>query len=111
MMLNMMRIIIPALAAAVLLLAGCSQKPADTPPAAAAGKRYPFKGVVKSVNPAIKMATIDAEKIDDWMEAMMMDYPVKPDAELEKLHPGDKIEAVVVVNDPAFYVTDIKVVK
>jgi Cu/Ag efflux protein CusF len=40
-----------------------------------------------------------------------MEYPVKPDSELQKLHVGDKIQAtVVVVNDSTFYVTDVKVV-
>ena len=56
-----------------------------------------------------KTATIAAGKIGDWMEAMTMEYPVKPDAEFQKLHVGDKIEATVVVVDPAYYVTDVKV--
>jgi Cu/Ag efflux protein CusF len=43
------------------------------------------------------------------MEAMTMEYPVKPDAEFQKLHVGDRIEATVIVGDPAYYVTDIKV--
>jgi Cu/Ag efflux protein CusF len=43
------------------------------------------------------------------MDAMTMEYPVKPDAEFQKLHVGDKIEATVVVNDPSYYVTDVKV--
>jgi Cu/Ag efflux protein CusF len=112
-MLSMMRILTAPVAAAILMLAGCSPKPADTAAqkTAEAGKRYAMKGVIKAVDPAAKTATIDAEKIGDWMDAMTMPYPVKPDSELEKLHVGDKIEAVVVVNDPAFYVTDIKVVK
>jgi Cu/Ag efflux protein CusF len=38
-----------------------------------------------------------------------MEYPVKPDAELQKLHVGDRIEATVVVNDLKYYVTDVKV--
>ena len=53
---------------------------------------------------------IDAEKIDDWMEAMTMEYPVKPDSELAKIHAGDHIEATVVVNGGFYYVTDVKVV-
>jgi Cu/Ag efflux protein CusF len=42
------------------------------------------------------------------MEAMTMEYPVKPESEFAKLHVGDKIEATVVVTDPAYYVTDIR---
>jgi Cu/Ag efflux protein CusF len=73
-------------------------------------KRYPMQGDIKALDPAAKTATIDAGAIGDWMGAMTMEYSVKPDAEFQKLHIGDHIEATVVVNDPVFYVTDIKVV-
>ena len=72
-------------------------------------RRYPMQGEVKALDPVSKTATIAAGKIGDWMEAMTMEYPVKPDSEFQKLHVGDKIEAVVVVEDPRYYVTDINV--
>lgn len=72
-------------------------------------KRYPMQGTVISVDPTGKMATIAAGKIDDWMEAMTMEYPVKPDSDLAKLHAGDRIEATVVVNGTVYYVTGVKV--
>jgi Cu/Ag efflux protein CusF len=94
----------PLVAIAVLFciaLSGCGgQKP----------RRLAMHGVVKSLDATTKTATIDAGKIDDWMEAMAMEYAVKPDAEFQKLHVGDKIEATVVVEDVKYYVTDIKVV-
>ena len=93
----------PLLLAATLLLVGCGSKPA------AEAKRYPMQGVVKSLDNNTKTAMIDAGKIGDWMEAMTMEYPVKPDSEFQKLHVGDKIEATVVVSDPGYYVTDVKV--
>ena len=78
---------------------------------AAKGKRYPMQGEIKALDANQKSAIIDAGKIGDWMEAMTMDYPVKPDAEFQKLHVGDRIEATVVVlhPDPGYYVTDVKV--
>jgi Cu/Ag efflux protein CusF len=76
----------------------------------AKARRLPIHGEVKALDSASKTATIDAGKIDDWMEAMTMEYAVKPDAEFQKLHVGDKIEATVVVEDPRYYVTDIKVI-
>ena len=91
------------LLAAAVLLAGCGSKPAVEP------KRYPMQGVVKSLDNNTKSALIDAGKIGDWMEAMTMEYPVKPDSEFQKLHVGDKIEATVIVSDPGYYVTDVKV--
>jgi len=44
------------------------------------------------------------------MEAMTMEYSVKPDSEFRKLHVGDRIRATVVVIDPSYYVTDVTIV-
>jgi Cu/Ag efflux protein CusF len=85
-----------------LLLAACSTSQ-QVPP-----KRYTMQGEVKALDPTAKTATINAGKIGDWMEAMTMEYPIKPDAEFAKLHVGDKIEATVVVNDLKYYVTEVK---
>jgi Cu/Ag efflux protein CusF len=85
----------------LLVLAGCAKKASE--------KHYPMQGVVQALDATSHSATIAAGKIGDWMEAMTMDYPVKPDAEFAKLHIGDRIEATVVVGDPAYYVTEIKV--
>ena len=86
-----------------LTFAGCAQKAAPV-------RRYPMQGEVKALDASAHTATIAAGKIGDWMEAMTMEYLVKPDAEFQKLHVGDKIEATVVVGDPGYYVTAIKVV-
>jgi Cu/Ag efflux protein CusF len=90
------------LLALALALAGCGAK---EPP-----KRYAMQGEVKALDPAAKTATIAAGKIGDWMDAMTMEFPVKPDAELAKLHAGDHIEATVVVEGQTYYVTGVKVV-
>ena len=89
--------------ALAIALAGCST--AKLPE----GKRYPMQGEVKALDSTAKTATIDAGKIGDWMDAMTMEYQVKPDAEFQKLHIGDRIEATVVVGDPWYYVTEVKV--
>jgi Cu/Ag efflux protein CusF len=85
----------------VALLAGCHSKPE--------AKRYPMQGEIKALDANAKTATIAAGKIGDWMEPMTMEYRVKPDADFGKLHVGDKIDATVVVVDPSYYVTDVKV--
>jgi Cu/Ag efflux protein CusF len=89
------------LVALALLFAGCQSKPEP--------KHYPMQGEVKALDPSAKTATVAAGKVGDWMEAMTMEYPVKPDSEFRKLHVGDKIEGTVVVSDPMYYLTDIKV--
>ena len=90
------------LVAVALTLAACAST--------AQVKRYPMEGDVKALDAASKTATIDAGKIADWMEAMTMDYPVKPDAEFANLKVGDHIKATVVVEDVKYYVTAITVV-
>jgi Cu/Ag efflux protein CusF len=84
-----------------IALAGCGAKDQ--------AKRYAMEGEVKALDPAPKTATIAAGKIGDWMEAMTMEYPVKPDAEFQKLHVGDRIQATVVVSDDKYYVTEVRV--
>jgi Cu/Ag efflux protein CusF len=84
-----------------LVLAGCGAKDQT--------KRYAMEGEVKALDPAAKTATIAAGKIGDWMDAMTMEYPVKPDAEFQKLHVGDRIQATVVVSGDKYYVTDVKI--
>ena len=86
----------------LLMLAGCAQKKT-------AEKRYPMQGEIMALDASAHTAMIAAGKIGDWMEAMTMEYLVKPDAEFQKLHVGDRIEATVVVAGPAYYVTEIKV--
>ena len=96
-----MRILMVFLLAFAMVLAGCARK--------AEPKRYPMQGEIKALDPAAKTATIAAGKVGDWMEPMTMEYVIKPEAEFQKLHVGDHIDATVVVTDPTYYVTDIKV--
>jgi Cu/Ag efflux protein CusF len=84
-----------------LTLAGCGAKDQT--------KRYAMEGEVKALDPATKRATIAHGKIGDWMEAMTMEYAVKPDAEFQKLHVGGRIQATVVVSGDQYYVTDVKI--
>ena len=91
------------LALLIAALSACGEKKQDA-------KRYPMQGEIKALDASAKTAQIAAGKIGDWMDAMTMEYVVKPDAEFQKLHVGDKIEATVVVEDPRYYVTDVKVV-
>src|SRR6266478_6135798 len=98
--------IIPILTGVLLLtLAGCGEKAAET-------KRYAIQGEVKALDASVKTATIAHGPIGDWMGAMTMEFPVKPDSDFQKLHVGDRIEAtVVVVEAIRYHVTDVKVVK
>ncbi|HLI82487.1 MAG TPA: copper-binding protein [Bryobacteraceae bacterium] len=90
------------LLALALSLAACGAKQQ--------AKQYAMQGEIRDLDPSTKSATINAGKIGDWMEAMTMEYPIKPDADFQKLHVGDHIQATVVVNNLKYYVTNITVV-
>lgn len=69
-------------------------------------RRYAFHGKVISVDVPSKSASIANDKIEGWMDAMTMDYPV-PDP--SKLHPGDPVTATIVVgSDLNYHLENIK---
>ncbi len=65
-----------------------------------AAKRYPFTGRVVSIDSRAQSAIIDGDAIPGFMDAMAMQYKIKPSAALNQLTPGDSISAVVVVVSP-----------
>jgi protein SCO1/2 len=48
-------------------------------------------------------ADINNEPIPNFMDSMVMPYPIKPPAALDQIHPGDSITADVVVAEPGKY--------
>jgi protein SCO1/2 len=89
-------------AAGLLALAGCSQAP---PPAAL--KEYRVTGEVVTLDPAAQTASLKAGKIEGWMEAMTMDFPIKDKQEFEKLKVGTTIHAKVSVQGTEYWLSGI----
>lgn len=75
----------------------------------ASAKRYHLKGKVVSIDKQAKMVNVDGEAIPDFMDAMTMPYQVKPEAEMDKLSPGDAVTADVVVQDEKAWLENIAV--
>jgi Cu/Ag efflux protein CusF len=71
-------------------------------------KSYVFHGKVESVDKPAKSLSVNNEKIEGWMEAMTMLYPVDDLSVLDKLKPGDQITATVYDGDYSLH--DIKLV-
>jgi Cu/Ag efflux protein CusF len=92
------------------LTISCSSKPAPEaakePP-----KRYQLHGEVVRLDPSVKTATINAQKIEGWMEAMSMEYPVKDANDFSKLQPNECIDATVFVQGTEYWVADVKPVE
>ena len=82
-------------------LASCGRAPAEPL------KKYQLKGQVASVDPANHTAKINGEKIEGWMEAMTMDYPIKDEAEFKKLSVGQSVTATVFVQGTDYWLGDI----
>lgn len=72
-----------------------------------AKQRYKLHGEVLRLRPENRIAVIKHEKIEGWMEAMTMEFPVPSLAEYSKIKVGSVIRATVNVNDDYFWLTDI----
>ena len=95
-----------------LIVIGCNQnsQPAvKVSPQGGSAKRYELKGKIVSIDKQGKMLNVDSEAIPGFMDAMTMPYQVKPESELDKLHPGDSISADLLVQDDGAWLQSITV--
>src|SRR5665213_189652 len=58
-------------------------------------KSVTLRGVVESVDAKAGRVTVNHGKVEGWMGAMTMAYPVDKPEQLQELKPGDHIEAMV----------------
>lgn len=85
-----------------LLLVGCQRNPATQP-----AKEYQMQGEVVSLDPAAHLATVKAGKIEGWMDAMTMEYPVKDPQEFNKLKVGESIQAKIAVQGTDYWISSV----
>ena len=79
---------------------GCkSQKPV---PAAANERRFPIEGRVVAADPAAHSLTLDHHEVPGYMKAMTMSFTVHGDWVFNYVHPGDTVQATLVVGDEAW---------
>jgi Cu/Ag efflux protein CusF len=71
-------------------------------------RQYKFRGVVVRLDPGSNVATIRNEKVDGWMDAMTMEYPIENAGEYKLLHPGDNIEATVNVTSDGYWLSGVR---
>ena len=89
-------------------LAGCTAKKEPAFDYGKPEKRYPMRGEVLRLKPAMRVAVVKHEKIEGWMEAMTMDFPVPSAEEFAKLKEGMTITATVETNDLHYWLTGIR---
>lgn len=80
-----------------LFITACQK--VSAPAVSADAKRFPFHGKVISVDKAAKKAKVDHEDIPGYMDAMMMDFPIREDSVWDELKPGADIRAELVVDN------------
>jgi Cu/Ag efflux protein CusF len=85
-----------------LLLAGCQRNPTAQPT-----KEYQMQGEVVGLDPAARLATVKAGKIEGWMDAMTMEYPVKDPQEFGKLKVGASIQAKIIVQGMDYWISSV----
>jgi len=102
-----MRVIVMCLTA--LLLLGCQSQPSSQPQAQSskaesqAVKKYELRGTVVEVRKNQRILKVKHEEIPGYMRAMTMDFPVRDEAALAALAPGDRITAQLNVAGPGDY--------
>lgn len=69
----------------------------------AAKKSFTLRGIVEGVDAKAGRLTVNHEKVEGWMGAMTIAYAVDKPEELEKLKPGDRIEATVYQDEYKLY--------
>jgi protein SCO1/2 len=107
----------PALLLSALVLAtGCAKQSASNAPAAgttsaapsASARRFALRGVVRAVDASKKEVTVEHEAVPDYMDAMTMSFPVHDDPQVfEILHPGDRVEAKLVVDGGNYWLEQV----
>ena len=91
--------------AAALLTAGCGV--GSVPPI----EKHHIHGVVLSLDAKDHTARIKHQKIEGFMDAMTMEFPVKSEKEFGALRVGETIDGTVFVQDTNFWVGEIQEAK
>ena len=89
-----------------VIAAGCggSKKAASSEPV----QKYKIHGVIEKLDPKGPSATIKHDKIEGFMDAMTMEFPIKNKDEFAKLRTGQVIDGTVFVQDVDYWVGDIR---
>ncbi len=90
---------------AAVALTACHKESGEPP------KKFKLTGEIIKLDEPRKTALIRHEKIEGFMEAMTMDFPVRSAAEWAKLKPGQRVEAVLyyLPSEPAYWISEVKV--
>lgn len=91
-----------------LIAVSCGKKPEPAGPV----NEYKLTGQVVRLDAQHRLAVIKHQKIEGWMEAMTMEFPVKDAGDFQKLKPGVHLRASVFVRpaDFEYWIANVTVV-
>ena len=93
---------------AVLLLAACSGSEKEKPLSEDGEKLYDIRGKILARDAGDNTLRLDHERIEGFMDAMVMDYSVRG-AKVAELPPDNaKVTAKLHVTDNGYWLTDVK---
>ena len=103
--------LVPAIAFAIVLafaLAGCGSPATHADARSPDGaKRYALRGQIVRLEESGKVVVIRHQKIEGWMDAMTMAFPLGDPREGASLHAGDQVTATVFVKGLDFWIGDV----
>jgi Cu/Ag efflux protein CusF len=74
-----------------------------------AAQNYPASGVVLKVDRSHRSIQVSCREIPGYMAAMVMDFPVREDRELDSLSPGTMIDFTLVVTENSAHAESVRV--
>ena len=86
------------------LFSSCQRNPAPKPI-----QEYQMNGDVVALDEKNHLAIVKHDKIEGWMDAMTMEYPVKDPVQFQKLKVGDKIQAKIDVQGTDYWIAGVLV--
>jgi protein SCO1 len=86
-----------ALALAAIFVAGCGTH--TTQASTEGALRFALRGQVVRLEEGGKTVVIRHQKIEGWMDAMTMEFPLRDPREAQSLHAGDQVTATVFVRE------------
>ena len=95
----------------VFALGACKANKPAKPISNAPIERYQLDGEIMRLDSEGHIAKIRHQKIEGWMGAMTMEFPVKDQNEFAKLQVGDHITATVYVQDLNFWIGEIRQIR
>ncbi len=89
----------------VLIALSCGRTTQSVAP-----KQFQVRGEVIRIDREPRTVTLKHGKIEGWMEAMTMEFPVHNAAELDKLAPGKQVTATVFVTPDQYWIENVQLV-